>query len=360
MDRTRMDRGLNVGWGWRRGRRGRGFTLIEVLVVISVIALLISILLPALSKSRKSGRTLMCFSNMRQMGVALSNYAADWRQVTSAFSWKPGQNQSRFTDLNGAGTYLQSHADQAIDIVRRKTTRNDGYYQRVTDRFLDRNFGHLPLIDGGYFSERIPETVTSCPEDRNTRVWQRSLDIESALRETGDPDPGSSLGFKRILPFWCTYQFVPNSWSREIDVSPLTQATGGPGLHLLYYWFPTTVLGNRNIVDVTFPSQKVWVFDLFDRHSYGRTIWHSYEIASQPLLFFDGSVTMRRTRDANKGWHPNSPGSLTTVTTYQYWPTSFEPRTLSGQAADVVTGYYRWTRSGLKGVDFGGGEQVRW
>ena len=106
---------------------------------------------------------------------------------------------------------------------------------------------------------------------------------------------------------------------------------------------------------MNFPSQKVWIFDLFARHFYKRAIWHGYEIASQPLLFFDGAVNIRLTRDANKGWDPWAPTSQA-PTIYQYWPTSFEPPTLTGAQADLVYGYFRWTRAGLRGVDFGGRE----
>lgn len=53
------------------------FTLIELLVVIAVIALLISILLPALGKARDAGRSTRCVSNIRQMGLAANLYAAD-------------------------------------------------------------------------------------------------------------------------------------------------------------------------------------------------------------------------------------------------------------------------------------------
>lgn len=77
--------------------RGRGLTVLELLVVVLIIMLLVALLLPVISASRNRARTTVCMSNMRQLVSALLMYRQDngrSRPLPNMFS--PTQRAERF------------------------------------------------------------------------------------------------------------------------------------------------------------------------------------------------------------------------------------------------------------------------
>lgn len=70
-------------------RTKRGFTLIELLVVIAIIAVLIALLLPAVQQAREAARMAQCKSNLKQIGVAIHNYHADYQALPPGWVWGP-------------------------------------------------------------------------------------------------------------------------------------------------------------------------------------------------------------------------------------------------------------------------------
>ncbi|MFN4243869.1 MAG: DUF1559 domain-containing protein [Tepidisphaerales bacterium] len=79
-----------------RRRSPYGFTLVELLVVIGIIALLISILLPSLNRAREAAAAVQCASNMRQIGLAMRNYAVAHRDAVPFAMMRDDRPESQF------------------------------------------------------------------------------------------------------------------------------------------------------------------------------------------------------------------------------------------------------------------------
>jgi|GEM_PF-546369 len=65
----------------------RAFTLVELLVVMAILAVLVALLMPALTAMRTHARTIQCMSNLRQVGLALQEYAGDFGMVVPQAGW---------------------------------------------------------------------------------------------------------------------------------------------------------------------------------------------------------------------------------------------------------------------------------
>ncbi len=103
-------------------RRARGFTLIEILVAITIITILIALILPAVQRARAAARKTSCINNLKQIGIALTEYHNTHEMFPQAYvvarsggTWTncivpPGMDQNEYAW--GWGTYILRHTEQ--------------------------------------------------------------------------------------------------------------------------------------------------------------------------------------------------------------------------------------------------------
>jgi prepilin-type N-terminal cleavage/methylation domain-containing protein len=121
------------------GGSRRGFTLVELLVVVGVIAVLVAILLPALNRARESANALKCLSNLRQCGTALSMYLNDnkgwFPYVARDNSWKPW-SATTYGTRSPAAVGTQQGDAQRQNAHRALMKYLGGRFDRATDEVL--------------------------------------------------------------------------------------------------------------------------------------------------------------------------------------------------------------------------------
>ncbi|MEK6643331.1 MAG: prepilin-type N-terminal cleavage/methylation domain-containing protein [Planctomycetota bacterium] len=145
-------------------KRRVAFTLIELLIVIAIIALLISILLPALSAAREEGRRVMCLSNMKAIGGAMNQYLGNDDQNNLPWTYI-----YRIDNLNRPRPYPDTGATSYSWAGGR------GLRPRAGQQQWDVN--HVPAelrpfnkyLDESAIDDQ-PVKILSCPGDRSDEV----------------------------------------------------------------------------------------------------------------------------------------------------------------------------------------------